>query len=169
MRIYKYYSNTKQNAIFTDEPCQFCGVEKDCLEGVYLEQDGIDSVCLSCLDKKKTEVDVPMYIQNRVKKDSVSKIEELKCTPPIPWVQFNDWQVCCDDYMKYLGEWEQEDFITKATDGNGVNLLKELLDDDTLSKVDDINILWNDIGYNTVAYAFECLHCERIMVVCQSY
>ena len=39
------------------------------------------------------------------------EIEILKYTPPIPWVQFNDWKVCCDDYMQYIGEWEQKDTV----------------------------------------------------------
>ena len=169
MRTYKYYSNVEKNADFTEEPCQFCGTKEDCLEGIYFGQSDITSVCLSCLDKKKIEVDIPDYLQNRIKNNASSKIETLKYTPPIPWVQFNDWQVCCDDYMKYIGEWEQEDFINEAVDGDGINLLKHLLNEDTLSRVDDINVLWEDIGYDTVAYVFQCPNCGRITVVCQSY
>ena len=29
-------------------------------------------------------------------------------------IPFNNWQVCCDEYMQYIGEWEQEDFIKEA-------------------------------------------------------
>lgn len=169
MRKYYYYSNVMENAIFTEKPCQFCGTKEDCLEGIYFEQSDIKSVCLSCLDEKKIGVDVPIYIQKRIKNDVSSKTEVLKQTPPIPWVQFNDWQVCCDDYMKYIGEWEHENFVNESIDGDGINLLKHLLDEGTLSKVDDINVLWEDIGYDTVAYVFECPNCGGKKVVCQSY
>ena len=65
-------------------------------------------------NKRRLAIDIPDYIQNRIKDNASSKIEILKYTPPIPWVQFNDWQVCCDDYMQYIGEWEQKDFIKEA-------------------------------------------------------
>ena len=78
MRTYKYFSDVKKNADFTEEPCQFCGTKEDCLEGMYFEQSDITSVCLSCLDEKKIGVDIPDYIQNRIKNNVSSKIETLK-------------------------------------------------------------------------------------------
>lgn len=167
MREYKYFLNVKEQAAFTEKKCQFCGNDDDCLEGIYFDQDNIDSVCLKCFAEKKACVAVPDYIQKRIKYNSHNKIEELKYTPPIPWVQFNDWQVCCDDYMKYMGEWEQEEFIKESA--NEIEFFKGLLDDDTLKKVDDINVLWEDLGYDTVAYVFKCSICGKRTVVCQSY
>lgn len=75
----------------------------------------------------------------------------MKYSPPVPWVQYNDWQVCCDDYMQYIGEWLQKDFINYSLDGNGIELLEKMLDKDTKRKVDDIKVLWDDVGYDTVA------------------
>ena len=166
---YIYYQDVKKNAVFTKEPCQYCGKKEECLEGIYFEQDGVTSVCLSCLDSKKIEVDIPKYVRSRIKNSVNSKSDVLKYTPPIPWVQYNDWQVCCDDYMKYIGEWEQEQFKNESVERDGISALKNLLNEDTLCKVDDISILWEDIGYDTVAYVFECSVCGKKKVVCQSY
>lgn len=168
---YKYFYNVKKEAAFTENKCQFCGSKEDCLEGIYFNQDNIDSVCLRCFAEKKAGVDIPDYIQKRIKYDPNKKIQELKYTPPIPWVQYNDWQVCCDDYMKYIGEWEQEEFIkvSENESKNEIEFFREMLNGDTLKKVDDINVLWEDLGYDTVAYVFKCSICGKRTVVCQSY
>lgn len=169
MKEYKYFTNVKKNAIFTEKECQFCRSIKYCLEGIYFEQGNIDSVCLKCLDEKKACVDIPSYVQKRIKNNVDQKVEELSYTPPVPWIQYNDWPVCCDDFMKYVGEWQQSDFINFFEGKNILELFKNVLDNDTLSKVEDINVLWEDLGYNTAAYVFSCLTCRKIIVVCQSY
>lgn len=71
--------------------------------------------------------------------------------------------------MRYVGEWEQEDFIEAAGNENEIECFKGLLDHDTLSKTDDIRILWEDLGYDAVAYVFRCAACGKKRVVCQSY
>lgn len=55
MKKYKYYENIKK-AVFTEQPCQFCGSQNDCLEGVYFERKNIDSVCAQCLEKEACAV-----------------------------------------------------------------------------------------------------------------
>lgn len=169
MEEYKYHRNFRNNVVFSKEKCQFCGSDIDCLEGIYFDNPAIKSVCTSCLKLKRAEVIIPEYIQNRIKNDSSSKTEELKYTPPVPWIQYNDWPVCCDDYSVFIGEWEQEDFIREAAESDPVDYFKNLLSEYTLSLVDDITVLWDDIGNNTAAFVFQCLKCNRKIVVCQSY
>ncbi|SHN02803.1 Uncharacterised protein family (UPF0167) [Anaerosporobacter mobilis DSM 15930] len=168
MKNYKYFCNVKENADFTKKNCQFCGSNNNCLEGVYFEQDNVESICLECFDLKKAVVDIPEYIIKRVGFD-YAKVEELASNPPIPWVQSNDWQVCCNDYMQYIGEWGQENFRENSNNENAIAFFEKNLDEDTLNKVDDINVLWEDLGYNTVAYVFKCNVCGKMKVVCQSY
>lgn len=93
MKNYDYFINVKENAVFTEKSCQFCGKNDNCLEGVYFEQPNLKSICLSCLDSKKMGVDIPDYIKKLVCIDGANKIEKLKYTPPVPWVQYNDWKV----------------------------------------------------------------------------
>lgn len=168
MKQYEYFKNVEENAVFTEEKCQFCGNNKNCLEGIYFEQSGLKSVCLSCFEKRVIGVDVPEYLKKQVHYN-VEKIDKLTYTPPVPWVQYNDWQVCCDDYMQYLGEWIQEDFIRESSDGNGIRLFQSLLSIDFMKQVGDINDLWGDLGKDTVAFVFYCPICNNKKVVCQSY
>ena len=71
--------------------------------------------------------------------------------------------------MQYIGEWGQENFRENSNNENAIAFFEKNLDEDTLNKVDDINVLWEDLGYNTVAYVFKCNVCGKMKVVCQSY
>ena len=149
MRTYKYFDNVKKNAVFTEQACQFCGSKNDCLEGVYFEKNNIESVCVECLAQSKTS--------------------ELSITPPVAWVQSNEWPVCCDDYMKYIGEWEKTDFINQSSHEEYIDYFKELLDKKMIERIDDIETLIEDLGYDSVAYAFRCICCNKVTIVCQDY
>lgn len=168
MQDFKYFRDVHQ-AAFTEEPCQYCNSTQNCLEGVYFERLDVKSICLECFSKKRVCVEIPPYIRNRIKDNGIRKSNELSFTPPIPWVQHNDWAVCCDDYMEYIGEWEQDQFDDFSTEKDGIALLEELLDDKTRGRVDDITVLWDDLGYDTVAYVFKCRICGKMRVVCQSF
>ena len=169
MNKYKYFENVKENAYFTEAPCQFCGATENCLDGAFFERDDIESICLNCFEKKQVEVDVPDYIRNNIKNDSEKKFGELRFTPPVPWIQNNDWPVCCDDYMVFIGEWEQDDFIKASENNDGKALLKKLLHKDLIELVENWDALWDDIGYETAAFVFKCPYCGKIVVICQDY
>ncbi|MCK4261153.1 MAG: CbrC family protein [Halanaerobiales bacterium] len=183
---YKYFDNVLKNAEFTEEKCQVCSTEKKCLEGEYFDQGSeVTSVCLECLNKGMITVDIPQFIKDRIylhiegnlvskSKEEIEKlstqlIETLSKTPPVPWIQYNDWPVCCCNFAKYLGEWNREDINNNSTDGDGKKYLMSILDDFTKSKVDDIDILWDDIGQYTAVFVFECIECSKRIAVCQSY
>ena len=169
MRTYKYFDNVKKNAVFTEHACQFCGSKNDCLEGVYFEKNNIESVCVECLAQSKTSVYIPDEIQSKIVRDRIKKVGELSITPPVAWVQSNEWPVCCDDYMKYIGEWEKTDFINQSSHEEYINYFKKLLDKKMLERIDDIETLIEDLGYDSVAYAFRCIYCNKITIVCQDY
>ncbi len=169
MKSYKYFENVEKNAYFTDVPCQFCSSKRSCLDGVFFERDDIVSICLNCFDQKKANVEVPDYIKARVKNDVDNKFESLQFNPPVPWIQSNDWPVCCDDYMIYVGEWEQDDFNNHSETGHGKETFKSLMDSETLKRVENFDVLWNELGNETAAFAFKCLHCGKIIIICQDY
>jgi len=114
-----------------------------------------------------------MNLIHRLKEErylQAKRIEnQLSFCPPVPWIQNNDWPVCCDDFMIYIGEWEQEDFTAHSTNGDGLSLLKELLIDELKDNVESYDALWEDLGYETAAFAFKCPKCGKIVVVCQDY
>lgn len=170
MDNYKYFENVKKNGYFTDAPCRFCGKTEYCLDGVFFEQDDdVESICLDCFDKRIVGVYIPEYIQTRVTKNREQKVNELQFCPPVPWIQSNDWPVCCDDFMVYIGEWGQDEFCEYAKDGDGLAALKELLVDELKSCVDSYEVLWDDLGDGTAAFAFRCPYCGKTVVVCQDY
>lgn len=169
MNDYKYFENAEKNAYFTDEPCQFCGSQQNCLDGAFFERDDIQSVCLNCFDSKKIYVNIPDYIKKKVSENKEEKFAALKFCPPVPWIQNDEHPVCCDDYMTFIGEWEQEDFCNNSNDGDGLKLLKELLSDDLHDRVENFNVLFDDLGYESAAFVFRCSCCGKIIVICQDY
>lgn len=169
MNTFRYFSNAAANAAFTDQPCQFCSSVKECLEGVYFDSPDIRSVCFECLKRKKASVPIPPYVKKQISQNEPEKTALLMQTPPVPWVQYNDWPVCCDDYMRYIGEWTREDFQKEAADGDGIGLLRMILRGDQLSRTDDFEALWDSIGDDTVVFVFRCLICGKLTAVCQSY
>lgn len=183
---YEYYEDVLKNAQFTKEECQICSSKENCLEGIYFNQGSqLKSVCLNCLNEGKIKVDIPVYLKNKlyesIKKSDVNQdekeielkvnklSEKLEKNPPVPWIQENEWTVCCGDFLKFIGEWEQEDFNEKAENGNGKEKFEELLDENSRKRIDNIDILWEDLGNETAAFVFRCNHCYKYIVVCQSY
>lgn len=170
MDNYKYFENAKKNGYFTELPCQFCGSHEFCLDGAFFQRsDDLSSICLDCLDKHCSSVEVPKYVADKVEDNRNKKVAELSFCPPVPWIQNNDWPVCCDDFMVYVGEWKQENFIDNAADGDGLSLLKELLIDELKNNVESYKVLWDDLNYETAAFVFKCPICGKTVVVCQDY
>lgn len=183
---FKYYNNPGKDAIFTEKKCQFCGTDEHCLEGEYFERgDDVVSACLHCLSEGKITVYIPDYIIERVIKnlnelDKENKThinkergknlaKELSKNPPVPWIQYNDWPVCCNDFGRYLGEWDKEEIVRNASDENVKQYFMSIIDDFSRSKIDNYDYLWDDIGKNTIIFVFECIHCSKIIAICQSY
>lgn len=169
MNKYKYFQNVKKNAVFTEQPCQYCGKSCDCLEGVYFERNNVESICLDCFVNEKNSVYIPDYIRNKVVNDSINKVKELSYTPPVAWIQNNEWPVCCDDFMKYMGEWEKENLIEESNGKDVVEFFKSMLAPEMINRIDDIEILIDDLGYESAAYVFKCIYCNKIVIVCQDY
>jgi uncharacterized protein CbrC (UPF0167 family) len=173
--FYKYFENPLQNAAFTDQKCQICGSHEYCLEGVYFDRgDEVESVCLSCLQAGKVTVNVPDHVKQKIssvhdEKSANESIETLRRTPPVPWIQYNDWVVCCGDFGRYIGEWNRDKFNQESPDGDGMKYLMSLLDEFSLSRVQNPELLWNSIGATTAVFVFECLSCGKRTAVVQSY
>lgn len=173
---FKYFENPLKNAVFTEEECQSCGTDKYCLEGEYFDHgDDIVSVCINCLSQGKIKVSIPQYIRERIGNELGNdhekelKIDELERTPPVPWIQFNDWPVCCGDFSKYVGEWKQDDFVKESDDGNGLTYLLQILEDSSKEKIVNPEAFWEDVGQYTAIFVFECIDCSKRIAVPQSY
>jgi uncharacterized protein CbrC (UPF0167 family) len=182
---FRYFDDLLANAEFTDSPCESCGSEVNCLDGIYFDEPDFDreSICIECLVEGKVKVQINHYLIEKLKehiantypnKEEARKIAhfqvtELEKTPPVPWIQQNDWVVCCGEFAKYIGEWEQEKFNVSSTDGNGLEHLMSILEKDYRDRIEDVTFFWEDIGNDTAVYVFECLRCSKKIAIWQSY
>lgn len=164
---YKYFRDVEKNAAFTDIPCEFCGSVENCLDGVYFEDGQLDSICLKCFQMKRARVVIPSFISSLIKENTLQKTKELSETPPVPWIQHNEWPVCCDDYLTYIGEWGQDEFNNSAKNGDGLTLFIEYLQD-KLQK-EKVQYLWENLGSFSSAFVFECEKCGKRIAVVQEY
>ncbi|MBM7868533.1 uncharacterized protein CbrC (UPF0167 family) [Clostridium pascui] len=184
---FKYFEEPLKYARFSDEPCDNCGSTNLCLNGTYFDssEDDIESICLECLVKGEIKVELPSFLVERLHdqiklkyqhissyeiQEKVNRIlEELSKTPPVPWLQFNDWPVCCGDFMRYIGEWGKEEFNFNSHDGNGKEYLFKLLDVSFQNQIEDFEQFWNEIGEYSIVFVFECMECEKRIAIVQSY
>jgi Uncharacterised protein family (UPF0167) len=186
LKEFKYFQDPLKNIEFTDEPCQYCGSEVNCIEGVYLDtQDEVSSVCLKCFTEGKVIIEISDYIIEKLynhllttypkrSKTDISEIcnsliSELAKTPPVPWIQYNDWPVLNGDFMRYIGEWSQVELSENSPDGDGKKFLLEIIDDFTRDKIDDFDVFWNDIGEYTAIFVFVCIVSGKKVAIAQNY
>lgn len=184
MKKFKYVEEPLKNAEMENGNCQICGEDKLCLEGIYFDNDDeVELVCLDCLQSGKIKVNIPSFLEERIyshlfdlypqyKKSEIeikakTLSEELSINPPVPWIQYNDWAVCCGDFAKYIGEWNKEDILKKSS--NGKEYIMDILDDFSKKKVEDIDAFWDDIGESTVIFVFKCIKCSKLIAVSQAY
>lgn len=183
---FKYFQDPLKYARYVEEPCEICGSTNLCLNGDYLERnDELESVCLDCLVEGKVVVQFPSFLYDRLSaevkrfnpklgEDDIRSVVKgifsiLEKTPPVPWIQYNDWPVCCGDFMLFLRELEREDFNNFAGNGNGKEILLNMLDDETKNRIESLEILWDELGDYSIAYQFECFRCNKTKVVIQSF
>ena len=84
---------------------------------------------------------------------------------------------------KYISD-SISDIKLKVIDSEGINTIiaiqqesheeyidyfKELLDKKMIERIDDIETLIEDLGYDSVAYAFRCICCNKVTIVCRNY
>lgn len=183
--FFKYYEKPEVNAITTQTKCQYCNSDENCLEGEYFDcGSSVFSVCINCLSKGEITVCIPDFINSRIKKQLSENgigseelilkkanqlIAELGKNPPVPWIQYNDWPVCCNDFMRYKGEWDQFEITQKAQDISIREYLLSILDSFSKNKINNFDLFWDDIGYGTSLFVFECINCSKIVAVSQSY
>lgn len=178
LKTYKYFEKPLEYADIIYETCNFCNNKKNCMDTIYFNRHEVNEklICFDCFEKNLLTVNVPEYIKHELIKNSQeygytdmkqieNKILELSQTPPIPWIQNNNWPVCCGDFTQYVGEWTQNDFNKH---GDGKKILENILCDDD-KKIYDIDYLWNNIGEWCCAFVFRCIKCKKLIAVCQEY
>ncbi len=123
MLEFKYFPDFAKEAVFDPRGCAFCG-RVPALAGAWLDfdeyYDDPPAACIDDLIADKARVDIPRRLQERLAQAVhashpdwdgeqvaayvASRTDELAHTPPVPWVQENEWPIWVDDYAVYVGQ-----------------------------------------------------------------
>lgn len=181
--VFRYFRDPYTHAVFTDEPCEICGSSIHCLEGTYFHQNDIESLCLACLRSGKanilTELEEPEIKQNiidmlREAGKSIDLIEtiidEFKKTPPVPWVQSDEWVWCCGDFATYVGEWKENEFKHHFSKDTYKQELLQLFDEYHRERIEIVDAFLDAVENDwVVVFVFQCETCKNHHAVWQAY
>ncbi len=91
-----------------------------------------------------------------------SKLEDLIHTPPFNAFQGAIWLIHCNDFMKFIGNWEHDDFVKHSPNNNPKEFFNEIVDNWNGDDFYDEQFGTNKSEYaESIFYAFECLHCKQ--------
>ena len=178
MTQFRYFPAYPQGAQLGDDACDLCG-HRPAITGIRLglRMDEPRNVCADCLAADKVAASIPQWIQQDVR-DAVDRLHadwsamaradlvaarvyELAHTPPVPWLQNNEWPLCGDDFAIYQGELTQE--ALKRQHGGivgGKAVLRTILERVVPNwEQDDVAIdaEWRDLGNFLAVFVFRCL------------
>lgn len=108
-----------------------------------LKQDQFDSVILNA-DEEWIGVRLPREV-----------MDELLRTPTYGTWQGECWLFCCRYPMTFVGEWGQDEFESRASDGDGQKLFSSVLPELPDQALDAV-------GQGLAVYVFECKSCGNL-------
>jgi hypothetical protein len=182
---FRYLSRPEQNIAFSEIECQ-CGFIP-CLDTTWFNQPDLpESVCIDDLVSGKVHVEIPQWIveelrtsvktyhpewnESEIDHDVILKTDELSRTPPVCWLQSNEWPIRNGDYCRYLGEWRLEKWVELYPDVKIDELVWGLLDQKS-------RMAWklkehfheSLLSGWTVTFVFQDISTSDIVVIDQSY
>ena len=187
---YKYFLQPHNFSTYTGEPhlCDLCGTEQAGYKGPFYGLKQIEFVCEDCLvDGRLAEFnaftnegnigELRKQIKEIHPEFSETDLEEivkdrdfelLHRTPHVVSWQDFFWPVHCGDYCCFLKEAGKLDLIPIAPDGK-YHLLFNDIDDE------GFRYFWegirqdspkdNSTAYSIGVYLFQCLHCQKYIVL----
>ena len=167
---FKYYALPKNEAEYTDIPCECCGTTDYCLDGRYFGNGvRVKSVCVFCLKEGKKRVVVPDNIQMKLlkhlqdlhpdkpeaelKKEALAKIDELERTPPVPWLTKNEWPVANGDFARYEYPVDQDLFDEEKEYFYSVV--------QGIEKITDKEKLWDEMDKKITIFGFSVIGSKK--------
>lgn len=177
-----YFPDYEMWARFSEEPCD---CDSPCLDGAWFDGPDIpEAVCSQDLISARVRNHIPDYLKDQlaqsvalthgdwasdqIRQHIEDAVDRLSRTPPVPWIQNNDWPVHHGDFCRYIGEWDQPRLSAESPDGDGKKYLMSIIEEP--EGVGDPEALWESIGTEwTAVYVFECLECGKRIATEQSY
>lgn len=177
MPTFRLFKDFERNAKFTDEACE-PDHSPPFFDGDYFDNEEYEDqgVCLNCLVTGLKVVDIGDYVRSKIEKnapaalDAQRFVKELERTPPVPWIQYNDWAFCCGEPMQYRGEYSNDSDFNDSELKEIPQNLWSIVNDDGKQQAGSFEALQDSIENGmTACFIFKCLKCKRFEAVCQSY
>ncbi len=171
---FRYFPNFPKGADLEDGLCTVCG-NKFVIPMHMLYPP--TSLCSQCLAQRKGKVNIEPWIvrqlenamrvnhQDWLEQDIqacvAERIDELAHTPPILWLQNNEWPICTDDFAQFIGEITQEKLLAEHQWNvlQAKEALREILVTSMpLWEQDDVTLEleWTLLGNWLAIFAFQC-------------
>lgn len=169
----------------SEERCAFCGANRILTGAVEAPSGELTEACLTCFLAGKAVAGEPDTVGDLAKNVAAAHPDwtpdecatyiaerrtELSRTPPVPWIQENEWPVCGDDFAVYLGEWTQERLIAETGSEAAARAKVEALARQTFVNISDesLAIAWQGLVNWWAVFAFRCAGEDREILVVQT-
>jgi hypothetical protein len=186
MSQFRYFPGFPAGAPLKETACTWCG-RTPSIPAVYLAPVGAarEPICAECLGQGRGQVKVPDWVQRELARAVTSahptwslserevliaaRLEALAHTPPVPWLQNNEWPVCGDDFAVFAGELTRERWVQRwGSEAEGKRALRDVL----LQTVPewsqdeaDVDAEWSALANDLAIFEFHCAAGETLYVV----
>ncbi len=191
MSIFEYFPTFPEGAQLRAEACEYCG-RTPAIPAVRLKrapgEENAQAACADCLRAGRASARIPQWVQRELaqavdvahpdwsqnqRADLVaSRIDKLAHTPPVPWLQNNEWPICGDDFARYIGELTRERLLQEHGGLERAKvalcaIIEEVRPEWVLS-VEDIATAWEQLGNFVAIFLFHCPDNPKTLYVLQT-
>lgn len=183
---FKYFPDFPAGADLTSDPYSYCG-RAPALPAIRLGfgTGANGSICADCLAKGMATVNVPSWVQRDLESGVdrthpdwseqqrsryvSERVNELARTPPVPWLQNNEWPVCGDDFAEYNDEVARELLLQQhETVAEAKSALRGILKDampNWEQSDNDVDMEWEELGNYLAIFLFRCQDGKPVYIV----
>ena len=97
---------------------------------------------------------------NNSERTSSLRVDKLAHTPPVPWLQNNEWPVCNDDFAVYNGELTRDQLLLEHEGAGPAKaalraMVEEVKPEWELDE-EALDTAWDQLGNFVAVFAFRC-------------
>lgn len=191
MSQFRYFPSFPEGATLTEEVCGYCGVSPAISEA-WLSDAGSDDTkkpaCAECLREGRATTRVPSWLERDLARgvDATHpnwtaekraalvrhRVAELGHTPPVPWLQNNEWPICGDDFALFEGELTSDLLVRRHRGLNQAKaalraIIKEAVPAWDLDE-EAVDTAWKQLGNFVAIFVFRCPEANSPIYVLQT-
>jgi uncharacterized protein CbrC (UPF0167 family) len=191
MSGFEYFPNFPEGARLGAEACEYCG-HSPAIPAVRLNpapgEDNRKAVCADCLRAGRASAKIPTWVERELahavgaahpawsgqqRADFVaSRVDKLAHTPPVPWLQNNEWPVCNNDFATYIGELTRDQLLQEHTGVEQAKaalraIIEEVRPEWELDE-EALDTAWDQLGNFVAVFAFHCPDNPKALYVLQT-